>query len=585
MNEALRVWRMLSSRRRRQFAWLSALSALAGLSEAIAIGSILPFLVVLSDPGRLFQHPVGQAITRWLGLEVPEQLLLPVSAAFCVAVLLACGVRLLVLWAGSRLSFAAGSDLADEIFRRTLHQPYSTHLRRSSADVIDLLDGGVNTVVFEMLIPAVTIVTSVVVIVAITATMIVIDPVVAFCAFAGIGLIYGVVALASQHRLAVLGQREATNNRSRLMAIQESLGGMRDVLLHGSQDAYCDAFGKANRRSRMSTADKRFIAQSPRYVVEALAMTLVAVLAYLLTQRTGGLERSIPVLGAFALGAQRMLPAAQNIYAGWSTLKSAGTYLGKVAAYFDATAPAPLGSALSVDPLPFEREIAFRSVSFRYDPSAPWALDGVDVVIPAGCRLGIIGTSGSGKSTLVDLLMGLLDPAAGSLCVDGRAIDATTRRAWQENISHVPQSVFLADVSIAENIAFGVPKDRIDRDRVREAARKAQIADYIERQPEGYDTLVGERGVRLSGGQRQRLGIARALYRRAKVLIFDEATSALDSETELAVMEAIEGLGDDLTIVLIAHRLSTLRGCTRIVEIERGRVIRMGGFAELVGHA
>ncbi|MFO0004088.1 MAG: ATP-binding cassette domain-containing protein, partial [bacterium] len=196
-------------------------------------------------------------------------------------------------------------------------------------------------------------------------------------------------------------------------------------------------------------------------------------------------------------------------------------------------------------------------MSFRYDPSAPWALDSVDVVIPAGCRLGIIGTSGSGKSTLVDLLMGLLDPAEGSLCVDGLAIDAANRGAWQENISHVPQSVFLADVSIAENIAFGVPKDRIDRDRVREAARKAQIADYLERQPEGYDTLVGERGVRLSGGQRQRLGIARALYRRAKVLIFDEATSALDSETEIAVMEAIEGLGDDLTIVMIAHRLST----------------------------
>jgi ABC-type multidrug transport system fused ATPase/permease subunit len=585
MRDFLLVWRLLPARRRRQFKGLSLLSIVAGVFEAAAIGSVLPFLVVLSTPDRLFGHPAGQAIARWMGLERAEQLLLPISIAFCIAILVAGAVRLLVLWAGTHVSLAAGSDLGNEIFRRTVHQPYSTHLRRSSTDVIDLLYGGVNTVMFDVLIPIVTIVTGAVMILAITATLVAIDPTVALYSFGGVSLIYGGVALATRSRLTSLGEHEATHHRARLMTIQESLGGMRDVLIHGSQEAYCEMFWRADRRARLTAASKRFIGYSPRYVVEALAMSLVVILAYLLTRQAGGIERIIPVLGAFALAAQRMLPAAQNIFAGWSALKGAGGYLAKVARYLEHTEPVRDEPPEPVHPLPFDHDIVFRQVSYRYSPEAPNAIDSATLQIPAGARVGIIGSSGSGKSTLVDLLMALLDPTEGELRVDGRPIDAQNRRAWQENIAHVPQAVYLADATIAENIAFGVPREQIDLARVEAAARQAQIADYVRAQPDGYDTVVGERGVRLSGGQRQRIGIARALYRRAKVLIFDEATSALDSETERAVMSAIEGLSTDLTIVMIAHRLTTLRGCSQIVELHNGRVSQVGGFADVVGHS
>jgi ATP-binding cassette subfamily B protein len=232
--------------------------------------------------------------------------------------------------------------------------------------------------------------------------------------------------------------------------------------------------------------------------------------------------------------------------------------------------------------MPFEQAIALKGVSFRYGDDLPWVLRGIDLTIPRGSRVGFIGQTGSGKSTAIDLIMGLLAPVEGSLEIDGQAVTPATCRGWQAHLAHVPQAIFLADGTIAENIAFGVPSGQIDRDRVRSAARGAQIASVIEGWAEQYDTVVGERGVRLSGGQRQRIGIARALYKSADVIVLDEATSALDTTTEEAVMRTIEGLGRDTTVLIVAHRLSTLRTCDRVVELRGGRIARVGTYAELV---
>jgi ABC-type multidrug transport system fused ATPase/permease subunit len=233
-------------------------------------------------------------------------------------------------------------------------------------------------------------------------------------------------------------------------------------------------------------------------------------------------------------------------------------------------------------PLPFQDAIRFDAVGFRYSSDGPWVLDGFNFTIPKGARVGFVGSTGSGKSTTLDLLMGLLIPIEGELLVDGHSISGERLRAWQQTIAHVPQSIYLADATLAENIAFGVPPDTIDLDRVQQAARQAQIADFIESSPEGYQAHVGERGIRLSGGQRQRIGIARALYKQASVLVFDEATSALDNATEQSVMDAIEGLGSDLTILLIAHRLTTVRRCDTIVELEHGQVVAQGTYEQLL---
>jgi ATP-binding cassette subfamily B protein len=314
--------------------------------------------------------------------------------------------------------------------------------------------------------------------------------------------------------------------------------------------------------------------------MEAIGLSMIAALSYYLVRQPEGLEKALPLLGVLALGAQRMLPSLQQAYAAWAGIK------GNQASVQDAITllqqPMPqLKSEASVD-LAFRCEIRLGAVTFLYQPALAPVFNGLELTIRKGERVGIIGATGSGKSTLMDLILGLLEPSCGVLEVDGAKINSSTRRAWQSHIAHVPQAIYLADSSVEENIAFGIPPEEIDGDRVREAARQAQISDLIESMPNGYRSMVGEHGVRLSGGQRQRIGIARALYKRADVIVFDEATSALDNETEKSVMDAIGVLNPDLTVIIIAHRLSTLRKCDRIVELGNGRVLRTGSYENIV---
>ena len=315
--------------------------------------------------------------------------------------------------------------------------------------------------------------------------------------------------------------------------------------------------------------------------MEALGTVLIATLAYTLAQQPDGVAKAIPVLGALALGSQRMLPVLQQAYAAWANIQSGQTSLQDTLELLEQPLP-DYADRAAAEPLPFRQQISLNKISFRYSLQTPWVLNELDLVIERGSRVGFIGTTGSGKSTLLDIIMGLLQPTSGTLEIDGLRISPENYRGWQAHIAHVPQAIFLADSTIEENIAFGQPNEKIDHERVKKAARQAQIADIIESWPEKYKTTVGERGVRLSGGQRQRIGIARALYKQADVIIFDEATSALDNETEEAVMQAIESLSSDLTILIIAHRLTTLKKCTRIVELGNHCVLNIGNYQEMV---
>jgi ABC-type multidrug transport system fused ATPase/permease subunit len=299
-------------------------------------------------------------------------------------------------------------------------------------------------------------------------------------------------------------------------------------------------------------------------------MVIIAALAYFLITRSNNAGQVLPMLGTFVLGAQRLLPSMQIVYGNWALILS---NLAGAEVVLQAL-EAPLGpewNQPSGKRLPFDRMIVFRDVSFRYAGEQPPILDRFNLTISKGSKVGFVGKTGSGKSTTVDLLMGLLEPSSGAIEIDGQALDGSTRRAWQKQIAHVPQSIFLADASIGDNIAFGIDPVTIDHDRVRNAAQQAALTDFIESLPQGYETRVGERGVRLSGGQRQRIGIARALYKQASVLVFDEATSALDMETETAVMEAVRELPAGLTVLIIAHRLTTVENCDEIVTLENGR--------------
>lgn len=581
MNHLLRLWSHCTHRRKLQIEALCLLILLASITELISLGAIIPFLGVMTAPEKVYTHVLVAPLVNFLNIESPKNLLLPLAVAFSLAALIAGGTRMLLLWVGTRLAFTIGADISSSIYERTLHQPYAVHVARNSSQVISGITAKSHAVIYGGLMPAMQMASALFTFIAIVGGLVAVDPPVALATLLGFGLVYGLLIAGARKRLARNGKRIALESERVIKCLQEGLGGIRDVLLDGSQATYCKSYREADLPLRRAQGNNQFISTSPRYAMEAIGMTMIAALAYYLVRQPEGIERALPVLGVLALGAQRLLPILQQGYAAWATIK------GNQASVVDALAlldqPMPRSETPQNNPLAFSKKIRLRSVSFNYQSELPLVLKELDLVISKGERLGIIGATGSGKSTLMDLLMGLLDPSSGQIEVDDQQLGSATRRAWQSHIAHVPQAIYLADTSIEENIAFGIPYDEINRERVIEAARQAQIADLIESMPGGYQAMVGERGVRLSGGQRQRIGIARALYKQADIIVFDEATSALDNETERMVMESIESLNIDLTIIIIAHRLSTLRKCDRIVELENGRVKRMGSYGEIIG--
>jgi len=575
-----RLWRHLSGRRRRQFVLLTFLILFGSFAEVVSLGAVLPFIGILISPDRAFKVPIVANFAHSLGITSPHELLLPLTVTFVAAAMIAGAIRLILLWASIRLAFATGADLGIDVYRRSLYQPYRVHVALNSSELISVITSKVSdtvTVLTQMLM----LFSSLVMLVVITLALLAVDPIVALLATAGFGATYGVITWMSRRQLRGNSQRISSEQTRMIKVVQEGLGGIRDVLLDGTQPLYCDIYRRTDYPLRRAQGANMFIATSPRFALEALGMVVIAALTYGLSRQAGGLATALPVLGAFAIGAQRLLPALQQGYNAWSSVLSCETSLAKTIELLDQPLPAELLQPAPV-PLRFHEAIRFDRVRFRYSNDGPWVLNDLNFVIRKGSRVGFVGSTGSGKSTTLDLLMGLLMPTEGELLVDSEPVVGNRVRAWQRSIAHVPQSIYLADTTLAENIAFGVPRETIDLERVKQAARQAQIAEFIESRPSGYDASVGERGIRLSGGQRQRIGIARALYKQASVLVFDEATSALDNATEQSVMDAIDGLDRDLTIVLIAHRLSTVRRCDSIVELQNGQLIAQGTYDQLI---
>jgi ATP-binding cassette, subfamily B, bacterial PglK len=573
-----RLWHHIGSRRRRQFYALAVLMVLSAVAEVVSLGAVVPFLGILASPESTMKYSAMQALSARLGSS-PENLVIFFTAAFILAAVLAGALRLLLLWGTTRVAYSAGSDLSIELYRRTLYQPYAVHMRRNSSVVLSSVGkvGGAMSILSQCLL----VTSSAILLLAISAALIALDPTVALVSLVGFGSSYALIAYATRSKLRRNSVRIADEQTKVFKAIQEGLGGIRDVLLDGTQQLYCDVYHNADRPLRRGQGDNIFIAGSPRYVMEAFGLVMIAVLAYFLSQRPDGISSSLPVLGALALGAQRLLPVLQQGYSAWATIIGAQASLADTVAMLEQTIQEEL-LLPSPKPLEFHRAITFEGVHFRYGEEGPWVIRDLNLEIRKGSRIGLVGPTGSGKSTALDILMGLLVPTRGKMLVDGTQVDGDRLRAWQRTIAHVPQSIYLSDASFAENIAFGIPPEEIDLDRVQQAARQAQIADFIESCTQDYATAVGERGTRLSGGQRQRVGIARALYKQANVLVFDEATSALDNVTENSLMESIEALNRDLTIILIAHRLSTVRKCDVVIEMTGGVIQAKGDYDTLL---
>ena len=567
-------------RRRRQLGLHGLLVGVSAIFEVVSLGALLPFLQVLAAPDQVLNAPIVRRMTAQWGVTTPDQLVVVLAVLFATAAVTAAGLRLVVLWSSGRLAYAISGDFGIEIYRRTLYQPYAVHIARNSSTVIGGITHKVDSAT-KMLVAQLTLATDVVVLSAVVSALLAVHPVAASLAGVGFGACYAIAYRIVRWRLMLNGMQIVREQTNIIKTVQEGLGGIRDVLLDWAQPVYVETYRGASARLRRAAGDNHFLIGAPRSVIDAISIVIVAGLTIWLSRSAGGLNAALPVLGVLALGAQRLLPVLQQAYTSWGTITFQSGPVSEVLDLLDQSLP-PEANLPPPAPLRLEREIRFDGVRFRYAAGGPLILDGLNLSILKGTRIGIVGGTGSGKSTLLDLLAGLLEPTDGSILVDGLPISGGRLRAWQQSVAHVPQSIFLADTTIAENIALGIPPKLIDMERVRQAAVEAQVADFVESRPAGYATLVGERGIRLSGGQRQRIGIARALYKRGSLLVFDEATSALDNTTEHSVMETIGGLNRDLTVIIIAHRVTTVRRCDRFIELIGGRAVEYQSYEQML---
>lgn len=567
----------LSRKRRWQLGLLIILMLLGALAEMATLGAVVPFLALLANPDAIEKYPTLKGVFEHAGGTTNNFLLLA-GIVFAIVAVAAAAVRTLMMWVGMRFSYGLGADLGKAVYARTLYRPYSWHASKNSSEILAGIDK-VNWVIDGVLTPLTQSAVAIAMTVGILAMLLAIDTTTALIAGVGFSFFYGATTLVLRRRLAQNGKIISENLVRRVQAIQEGLGGIRDVLLDGSQAIYVRRFEQYDYQTRLAQASNAVIGASPRYIIEAAGMVLIIGLAYWLKPEHGAISTAVPVLGALAIGAQKLLPQMQLVYAGWSSIKGNRQRLEDVLELLNESTPQL--SNYTVEDIKTNNItnkktplLALKNITFAYGKNDNPVLQNISFEIYEGDKIGFIGQTGSGKSTLIDIIMGLLEPTSGDIEVNGKKLsDSQIREEWQRKIAHVPQTIYLTDATIAENIALGKSKNQIDQKRLQEVSNQAQISEFVEKLPDKLLTKIGERGVKLSGGQRQRIGLARALYKNSNILILDEATSALDNKTEKKIINTLINETKISAILMIAHKLSTLEECNKICEIKSNKLI------------
>lgn len=587
-SSALRLCRSLTQliltlRKQRlwQLTFALLIMLLSGLAELVSFAAVIPLLEAVNNPQVLWSFESVRYVSSRIGITSPSMLLIPVSILFAASSILAAIIRTYNLWLNGRLSALVGSDISCSVYSSCLHRSYHEHIRTNSSQTI-------NAVVYQvqMTVNAITnvmnLILSCVVAVFITIGLLLVNWKIALSITISFGIFYLLISLPSSSQIKQNSLLISSLNEKQLRNLHEAFGSVRHVILDDKFKTYTSLYEKYDRPMRLLQTNSFFIAGYPRYALEAAGMVIIASVASFQYLTIGNTRELIPLLGTFALGAQRLMPTIQQAFASWCNILLCNASVEQVLQILkqEKRTHQYLMDTSQKPATPDFFSLELKNISFSYSLLHPESiLSGINLRINKGDKIGIIGPTGSGKSTLLDVLMGLLEPTSGSVILNDQFVshqDINHLRTWRSSISHVPQSVYLTDLSIAENIAFGITKNEIDYMRVYEAAKISNLHSFIDSLPEAYHTTVGEGGIRLSGGQKQRIAIARAIYKSAPILILDEATSALDTQTEYSVMEAIENLDKSITVIMVAHRLSTIQNCSRVYVIENGSIANQG---------
>ncbi len=572
------LWSYLSTGIKYKCLLLLCFMILVSFVEVISLGALMPFLTLLVSPELVLEYSFIKEFFNKNYLSDPKTLLLPITSLFIVIIILSFLIRICALYFQITLARDIEIELGSKIFQKTIYQPYQTHAGRNSSEIISGVTVKAKHVVGNTIVPILTILGSSTTIIFVTLTLIYLKPSVIISLIFLLTLIYVTIYVTIKKILQKNSYIIAFQASNLIKTLSEGIGGIREIIINCTQKVHIKSFNASFQQLLNAEAKNAKINSSPRFFIETFAMIAIAISAYFISLSDGGIMKAIPILGVLVLGAQRVMPALNAayynltlIYAHTSSLKDTLILLRQ---------KDNLDNEKDIIALPFKSNIEFQNVSFNYDVGDKHILKNLNILVNKGDTIGIMGLTGSGKSTLINILMGLLIPSSGNILVDNKVLNFKTLRRWQLNITHVPQNIFLNDNSIIENIALGISKNNIDLKRIKKSVKVAQIEKEIVNFSKGYNTIVGENGIRLSGGQKQRIGIARAIYRDAKILVLDEATSALDNVTEAVVMKSIKDLKKNYTIIVVAHRLSTLKLCDKIIELENGTIKKTGSYKD-----
>jgi ATP-binding cassette subfamily B protein len=580
MDLLIELWSKIKRKRKIQFLLTVILMVLSGISEIISIGAIIPLLISLENPNKIFQNPYIQPVIKILGYTEANQIQLPLIILFAVAVIVAGAMRILLIYAGGRLSFVVCADLGADIYGRTLSQPYEDILSRNSSFLISVLSTKINDVVYLVLNPVLSIISSSIISILILGSIFLYKPIVLMGTILYIGIIYICISFLVKNKLKENGQKISKRGQQIVQIVQEGIGSIRDIILDCTYNRYLRQYTICDAELRSAQSKNQFLTLSPRYLVETLSILTLVIYIFILTNKNIDLMDIIPFIGAFVISIQKLLPLVQNIFNGYSSIISGLGSLSDVIELLNQN----LNKKNVNSYIKFNNEIKLQNVAFKYKNSDIYALKNINLIIKKGERIGFIGSTGSGKSTLLDIIMGLLLPTSGKLYIDDIEIDANNIAEWRALVAHVPQSIYLTDGSIADNITLSDGPDNIKVEKFKNVVAMAKIDKFVEKIAGGYAAIVGERGFMLSGGQRQRIGIARALYKRSELIVFDEATSSLDPITESEIMETVYDLDKYITILMVAHRILTLKNCNKIIRIENGEIFWFGKYSDLNEH-